>query len=225
MKILIIEDEVELLSAAKSYLSSEGFICEGVTNYLDAVDRLRTFSYDCIVADVGLPDGNGLDLITELRKKVSETGVIIISARNSIRDKVEGLEIGADDYLTKPFHLSELNARVKSILRRRKSQGAKEFEFNEIQIFPDQLKAAVKGQALQLTQKEMDLLIYFVSNRDRILTKESIVDHLWSDFSASGNSNEFIYTHVSNLRRKLLEKGAKDYVKTIYGVGYKFTSE
>jgi DNA-binding response OmpR family regulator len=225
MKILIIEDEADLLSAAKSYLSSEGFVCEGATNFEEAVKRIRNFSYDCIIADIGLPDGNGLDLIPELKSKLSETGVIVISARNSLEAKVEGLEIGADDYLTKPFHLSELNARVKSILRRRKFNGSREIEFNEITIFPEQQKSTVNGQAVQLTRKEFDLLIFFISNRSKVLTKESIVEHLWGDFSAYTDSHDFIYTHVSNLRKKLLDKGSKDYVKTVYGVGYKFSDE
>jgi DNA-binding response OmpR family regulator len=225
MKILIIEDEADLLSATNSYLSSEGFLCEGVMTYEDAVNRIRNYSYDCIVADIGLPDGNGLHLIPELKSKLSDTGIIIISARNSLEDKLEGLEIGADDYLTKPFHLSELNARVKSILRRRKFNGNREIEFNEISVFPDQQKSTVNGQTVALTRKEFDLLIFFISNRDKVLTKESIVEHLWGDFAASGDSPDFIYTHVSNLRKKLVDKGSKDYVQTVYGVGYKFSNE
>jgi DNA-binding response OmpR family regulator len=223
MKILIIEDEQDLLSAAKAYLGSEGYICEGAITYEDAVNRIRNFSYDCVIADIGLPDGSGLDLVNELKNKLTETGVIIISARNSVQDKIDGLEIGADDYLTKPFHLSELNARVKSILRRRKFKGSREINFNEINVSPDLFKAHVNGHALSLTKKEFDLLIYFIANREKILTKESIVCHLWGDYASSGDSHDFIYTHVSNLRKKLLDKGSEDYIKTVYGVGYKFS--
>jgi DNA-binding response OmpR family regulator len=225
MKILIVEDEADLLSAAKTYLNSEGFVCEGVATFEEALIRLRSFSYDCVVADIGLPDGNGLQLITELKDKLSETGVIIISARKSLEDKLEGLETGADDYLTKPFHLSELNARVKSILRRRKFNGSRDIVYNEICVLPDQQKVTVSGTPVPLTRKEFDLLIFFIANRNKVLTKESIVSHLWGDYSASNDSSDFIYTHVSNLRKKLLERDARDYITTVYGVGYKFSDE
>lgn len=223
MKILIVEDEQELLSAAKSYLDSEGYQCEGALTYEEGINKLSRFFYDCVVADIGLPDGDGLKLVQELRTISNETGVIIISARNSIQDKIEGLEIGADDYLTKPFHLSELNARVKSLLRRRRFQGTNDIQFNEIRMVPDQMDTFVSGQPVTLTKKEFDLLMYFIANREKILTKESIVSHLWAEYPTSGDSYDFVYTHVSNLRKKLLDLGSKDYVKTVYGVGYKFS--
>ncbi|HWA35615.1 MAG TPA: response regulator transcription factor [Cyclobacteriaceae bacterium] len=222
MKILIIEDEAELLRAAAAYLTSEGYICEGAGTYREAVEKIRLHVYDCVIADIGLPDGTGLDLVDELRSRKSETGVIIISARNSLEDKVNGLDLGADDYLTKPFHLSELNARLKSLLRRRKFQGKKEIEFNEILIAPDSFHAFVNHKMLVLTRKEFNLLIYFVSNKGKIITKESIAEHLWGDYIDSVNSHDFIYNHISNLRRKLLETGSQDYIQTVYGVGYKF---
>jgi DNA-binding response OmpR family regulator len=223
MKILIIEDEQELLSAARFYLSSEGYICEGAATFADALDKVTRFDYDCIIADINLPDGSGMDLINELKGRLAETGVIIISARSSLEDKIIGLDIGADDYMTKPFHLSELNARVKSILRRRKFQGSKEIGFHEINLVPEMQRATIHGETLTLTKKEFDLLLYFIANRNKVLTKESIVEHLWSDYGNTPDTYDFVYTHVSNLRRKLIEKGSKDYVKSVYGVGYKFT--
>ncbi len=225
MKILIIEDERELLNAVKEYLQSEGYLCEEATDLREGVNKIHRYEYDCIIADIGLPDGNGLKLIAELKAKQSETGIIIISARNSLEDKISGLDLGSDDYLTKPFHLSELNARLKSILRRRKFKGNHEVVFKEICLIPDTLRTTVKGLSIVLTKKEFDLLLYFISNPSKVLTKESIVEHLWGDYMDSADSYDFIYTHVSNLRKKLLDNGSSDYIKTVYGIGYKFTDE
>lgn len=225
MKILIVEDEKDLLSAARDYLGSEGYLCEGATNYSQGTEKISHSAYDCVVVDIGLPDGNGLKLVEEVRSKDSATGVIIISARNSLDDKLLGLNIGADDYLTKPFHLSELNARVKSILRRRQFKGMIEIEFKEISVVPDKLQVMVKDSSVSLTKKEYDLLIYFISNSDKVITKESIVEHLWPDYVNSADSYDFVYTHVSNLRKKLIDSGARDYIKAIYGIGYKFTDQ
>lgn len=224
MKILIIEDELDLMNSVKAYLTSEGYVCEEASTFQEGMDKIAIYEYDCVVADIGLPDGNGLVLVQELKLRKPDTGVIIISARNSLEDKVGGLDIGADDYLTKPFHLSELNARLKSILRRRKFRGSKEIVFNEIRITPDNFETYVCQQLVLLTKKEFDLLIYFISNKDRILTKESIAEHLWGDYIDSVNSYDFIYNHISNLRKKLIELGAKDYIQTVYGVGYKFAA-
>lgn len=225
MKILIIEDERELLNAAKEYLQSEGYLCEEASDFQEGAAKISRYEYDCIIADIGLPGGNGLKLIVDLKAKKSDTGIIIISARNSLEDKITGLDLGSDDYLTKPFHLSELNARVKSILRRRKFKGDNEVGFKEISLNLDTFRTTVKGSTLVLTKKEFDLLLYFISNPNKVLTKESIVEHLWGDYMDSADSYDFIYTHVSNLRKKLVDSGSNDYVKTVYGVGYKFTNE
>ncbi len=222
MKILIIEDEEELLNSSKEYLMSEGYICEEATTFKEGIEKINLYEYDCIVADIGLPDGNGLDLVQELKSKLSETGVIIISAKNALEDKIAGLDIGADDYLTKPFHLSELNARVKSILRRRKFRGNKEIVFKEIRVFPDTFQTFANQRPVALTKKEFDLLIYFISNQNKIITKESIAEHLWGDYIDTADSYDFVYTHISNLRKKLVEQGSNDYIQTVYRVGYKF---
>lgn len=222
MKILIIEDEEELLNSSKEYLMSEGYICEEATTFKEGIEKINLYEYDCIVADIGLPDGNGLDLVQELKSKLSETGVIIISAKNALEDKISGLDIGADDYLTKPFHLSELNARVKSILRRRKFRGNKEIVFKEIRVFPDTFQTFANQRPVALTKKEFDLLIYFISNQNKIITKESIAEHLWGDYIDTADSYDFVYTHISNLRKKLVEQGSNDYIQTVYRVGYKF---
>lgn len=223
MKVLVIEDEKELLSTLSSFLRTEGYVCEEAATYQEGKEKINLYEYDCILADIGLPDGNGLQLVELLKSRVTNTGVMIISAKNSLEDKIQGLDIGADDYLTKPFNLSELNARIRSILRRRKFEGKKEIEFHEIRANPETLQVTVKGKVVPLTKKEFDLLIYFISNRNKVLAKESIVEHLWGDYIDSADSFDFIYAHVSNLRKKLVEHGSRDYLHTVYGVGYKFT--
>jgi DNA-binding response OmpR family regulator len=223
MKILVVEDEQELLDSVCTYLTREGYLCERAADFATANQKIILHSYDCCLIDIGLPDGNGLKLIQKLKQLQPNTGNIIISARHALDDKLKGLDIGADDYLTKPFHLQELNARVRSILRRRTRGGANVLEFNEIRIMPDTFEASVHGQPLQLTKKEFDLLVYLVTNRNRVIPKDNLAEHLWGDYTDELNSFDFVYTHIKNLRKKLLEKGGRDYLNTIYGVGYKFT--
>jgi DNA-binding response OmpR family regulator len=222
MKILIIEDEKSLADSIADYLRQEGYMCEKAAKLAVADEKTDLYAYDCIIVDIGLPDGNGLEVIKKLKGQKSETGIIIISARNALTDKIDGLEIGADDYLTKPFHLSELNARIKSIIRRRNFKGSTEIVCNEISISPDEMAVSVSGAPVSLTKKEYDLLLYFIVNKNRVITKESIAEHLWGDNFDLVESFDFIYTHIKNLRRKLLEKGCSDYIQTIYGMGYKF---
>ena len=224
MKILLIEDEKELSYSITEYFKKENYLCEAVFNYEDAIEKINLYQYDCIIVDINLPDGSGLGIIRALKQLKSETGIIIISAKNSLDDKVTGLGIGADDYLTKPFHLPELNARVKSIIRRRNFGGTNEIIFNDIHILPEQMAVTVNSHSLVLTKKEYDLLIFFLSNKDRVLTKEAIAEHLWGDEMDMADSFDFIYTHIKNLRKKIMEKGGEDYIRTIYGMGYKFTA-
>lgn len=207
------------------YLQKENYLCEVVNNFEYALEKINLYHYDCIIVDIGLPDGSGLNLIRSLKKNRSETGIMIISARNSLDDKITGLEIGADDYLTKPFHLPELNARIKSIIRRRSFGGVNEIVFNELRILPENMEVMVNDESLTLTKKEYDLLVFFLSNQDRVLTREAIAEHLWGDDMDMADSFDFIYTHIKNLRKKILEKGGEDYIKTIYGMGYKFTGQ
>jgi DNA-binding response OmpR family regulator len=224
MKILLIEDEIALSQAIEDYLRQEKYICEVVQTFTAAQEKINLYQYDCIVVDINLPDGTGLNIIRELKQIGSETGIIIISAKNSLTDKISGLETGADDYLTKPFHLSELNARIKSIIRRRSFSGQREIRFNEIEILPEMMEVRVNEEPIVLTRKEYDLLIYFLSNKDRVLTRESIAEHLWGDNMDLADSYDFLYTHIKNLRKKLIDKGCDDYIKTVYGIGYKFSA-
>ncbi len=222
MKLLVIEDEKALADNIKSYLSTNEVICEIAHTYEEAADKLNVFSYDVILLDIMLPDGNGLDILHLLKRTHSELGILIISAKNSLDDRVQGLELGADDYLTKPFHLSELNARLKAIYRRRKFQGLTEIKFNEITVDTSNHEVSISGQILELTVKEYELLLFFISNKNRVLTKQTIAEYLWGDNVDFLDSFDFVYQHIKNLRKKITAGGGQDYIKTIYGLGYKF---
>lgn len=223
MKILIIEDEATLAQSIREYLEAEGSICEVAATFDEAWMKAGMYQYDCILVDITLPGGNGLEVIRELKKQHSTAGIIIISAKNSLDDKITGLEIGSDDYLPKPFHLSELNARVKALVRRKGFGGNKTIEFQEIKVFPDEQRVEVNGTKLTLTRSEYTLLLYFFANRHRVLSKESIAEHLMGDDAESMDNFDFIYSHIKNLRKKLLQNGAGDYLKAVYGIGYKFS--
>jgi DNA-binding response OmpR family regulator len=222
MKILVIEDEAALCETIVAYLEEEGYRCEQAGTVELGSEKVNLYEYDCMLIDIGLPDGSGLSLIKELKRCHPETGIIIISARNSMDDKISGLDLGADDYLTKPFHLPELNSRIKSLLRRRKFEGKRELVIDKITILPENRQVLINTELLQLTRKEFDLLMFFVSNRGRVLTKESIAEHLWGDFADSADSFDFVYSHIKNLRRKLVEKTGTDYFQNVYGTGYTF---
>jgi DNA-binding response OmpR family regulator len=225
MKIIAVEDEKDLAESIFTYFNNEGNICEVVNSYEDARAKLNIYEYDCALIDIMLPDGNGLDLIREIKEKQPNCGIILISAKSSLDDKIKGLDFGSDDYLTKPFYMSELNSRVKSVLRRRFYDGNKSVNFGEIKIFPEEKKAFVNDKEISLTKKEFDILVYLISNTKRVLTKESIAEHIWGDFADSFDKFDFVYTHVKNLRKKLSEAGCKDYIKSVYGSGYKLSAE
>ena len=225
MKILIVEDEVELLIAVSNYLTKEKYICELAENFEKAYEKLSIYEYDIILLDITLPDGNGIELLKTIKKYNLQAGVIIISAKGSLDDKINGLDLGADDYMTKPFQLSELNSRIKAILRRRKFDGTNLLVFNEITINTDSKEVKINNQLIKLTKKEYDMLLYFIINKNRVLTKEAIAEHLWNDNIDLADNFDFIYTHLNNIRKKIKSKGGNDYIKTIYGMGYKFTDQ
>ena len=225
MKLLLVEDEKELASDINKYLIKEGYLIEIASTYNEGKEKLLLFEYDCVILDIMLPDGNGLDLIRMIKEKFLKTGIIIISAKDSLDDKILGLDIGSDDYLTKPFYLSELNARIKSILRRRNFSGNKEIIVDEIRITLNDNQIHVYDNTLDLTKKEYELLLYFTANLNRVITKESIAEHLWGDSMDSADSFDFIYTHIKNLRKKIMDLGGKDHIRTLYGMGYKFITQ
>jgi DNA-binding response OmpR family regulator len=224
MKILVVEDEKGLAESITDYLSREGFVCEVANTFWQADEKISLYQYDCTIVDLTLPDGNGFDIIQTLKKIAAATGIIIISARNTLEDKLKGLEIGSDDYMTKPFHLSELNARVKSLIRRRNFGGNNDMTWKDIRVNLPARRVFIKDVETPLSRKEYDLLLYFLSNIDVALTKESIAEHLWGDNMDSADSLDMVYSHIKNLRRKIVEKGGKDYIQSIYGIGYKFTA-
>lgn len=221
MKLLLVEDEKALLDNMLAYLNRGDIVCEAAATFREAQDKLLSFAYDIVVLDIMLPDGNGLQLLRLLKDAQPEAGVLIVSAKNALDDRVQGLELGADDYLTKPFHLPELNARLKAIYRRRKFQGHKAVQFNEISINTDTHDATVHDTTLTLTLKEYELLLFFIANKNRVLTKQTIAEHLWGDHVDLQDSFDFVYQHIKNLRKKITAAGGEDYIKTIYGLGYK----
>lgn len=222
MKILLVEDDETIADSIMVYLRDDGFICEFASTFTDAEEKIHTYEYDLIIVDIMLPDGTGFELVKQIKQAESKSGIIVISARDGVNDKILGLDLGADDYVTKPFHLAELNARIKSVIRRRNFDGDNEIIFREIKINPDSLQVTVNGKLIELTKKEHDLLMYFIANKGRVLTKESIAEHLWGDNIDEADSFDFIYTHIKNVRKKIVEQGGVDYIKTVYGMGYKF---
>ena len=223
MQILIVEDEIPLMESMVSYLKMEGFKCEEATTYHAGLCSLDKHDYICMLIDLNLPDGDGLDLVKIAKQNQNNSGIIIISARNALEERVKGLELGADDYLVKPFHLSELVARVHSVARRTRSQGEEILTFGMIRVMPEERTCFVEDKQVDLTRKEHDLLLYLMSNRNRVITKESIADYLWGEYGGDYGSYDFVYTHLKNLRRKLVDAGSPDYIKNVYGIGYKFS--
>jgi DNA-binding response OmpR family regulator len=223
MKILIAEDEKDLSQSICSYLSNEQFICEQAFDFSSTLEKISLYDYACIILDIGLPGGSGLEILKELKKENKLDGVLIVSAKNSIDDKVYGLKAGADDYLTKPFHLSELAARVNAIIRRKSFDGKNIIQFDTLEIDLNRKELKANGNRVDLTRKEFELLLYFISNKNKVISKDAIAIHLWGDNMDLSGNYDFIYTHIKNLRRKLMQSGAEDYIKSIYGMGYKFS--
>ena len=222
MKLLLVEDEPDLAADILAYLTQEGYRCELAATFSKAAEKIALYEYDCVIVDITLPGGNGLDLVRTLKTVDKPVGIVIISAKDALSDKITGLQLGADDYLTKPFHLAELSARLQSVLRRRHFEGRKEVMMGSLVIRPDEMAVRVDGHLLELTRKEYDLLLFLVANPGRVLTKEAIAEHLWGDYMDQADSLSIIYTHVKNLRRKLSEWGEADGIKTVYGLSYKF---
>jgi len=222
MKVLVIEDDKELSDSICAYLANEQFVCERTLDFDSSMEKILLYDYACIILDVNLPGGSGLDILKELKNLNKTDGVLIISARNSLDDKVFALKTGADDYLTKPFHLAELAARVNAIIRRKSFEGKNEISCNELRLDLAEKNVKVHDGPVDLTRKEYELLLYFISNKNRVISKNAIAEHLWGDSMDVADNYDFIYTHIKNLRKKLIQAGAADYIKSIYGMGYKF---
>jgi len=222
MKILIIEDEKELANSIASYLKGESYVCEFAATFKDAIAKTAIYEYDCILLDLMLTDGDGLKILESLKKDNKQDGVIIISAKDAIEDKITGLKLGADDYLPKPFHLSELNARIYSVIRRKQFGNANRIQVNELQVDLLAKMVSVNNHPVQLTKKEFDLLLFLLGNKNRTISKAALAEHLSGDMADMLDNYDFVYAHIKNLKKKLAEAGCKDYIKTAYGMGYKW---
>jgi len=225
MKLLLIEDEHELASSIISYLTGHSFVCEWAINAKTAIDKISIYDYDCILLDLMLPESNGFEILKELKRQNKTEGVIIISAKETLETRIEGFNLGADDYLTKPFHLSELLVRIQALIRRKNFKGNNLFSFNEIVI--DLLSKTVKvnTKKIDITKKEIDLLLYLIGNENRVLSKSAIAEYLSGDMADMLDNHDFVYAHIKNLKNKLKEAGCSDYIKTVYGLGYKWQND
>ncbi|MBK8601359.1 MAG: response regulator transcription factor [Flavobacterium sp.] len=225
MKILIIEDEIEIANSIKNYLSSNDFVCESASTLKIAIEKIDLHSYDCILLDLMLTDGDGFKILQILKSQNKTDGVIIISAKDTLETKIEGLTLGADDYLTKPFHLSELLVRIQALVRRKQFNGNNVISFNEIEIDTISKSVKIKGNKIEFTKKEMDLLLFLIGNKNKVLSKSAIAEHLSGDMADMLDNHDFVYAHIKNMKKKLKEMGAADYLKSVYGTGYKWQDE
>jgi DNA-binding response OmpR family regulator len=225
MKILVIEDEPSMLETIVRSLEEERYRVESASDYEAALEKITVYEYDCILLDISLPGGSGLELLRVLKERKKTDGIIIVSAKGSIEDKVTGLSLGADDYLPKPFHLAELHARVKSVLRRRKFEGGNHIVVSNVRIDPEAHTVFINDEAVTFNRKEYDILLYFIANKNRMITRTALAEHVWGDRIDEADSFDFIYSQIKNLRRKLKEHGAKIEIHAVYGIGYKLETE
>ncbi len=219
MKLLIIEDEPEMLENMTQTLERQHYIVETASDYKTALYKIGVYDYDCILLDITLPDGNGLELLKELKSSGKDEGVIIVSAKDSLDDRLEGLNLGADDYLPKPFHMAELHARVKAVLRRRHFEGNQQITLGNVVISPESREVKVDDLPVALNRKEYDILMYLITNKKRLVTKSALAEHVWGDHIDQSDSFDFIYSQIKNLRKKL--EHATLTIEAVYGVGYK----
>lgn len=225
MKILIIEDEPSLRELIQRSLEKERYVVEAAADFQSGLRKIEDYDYDCVLLDIMLPDGNGLNLLEQLKKMRKRENVIIISAKDSLDDKVLGLELGADDYLPKPFHLAELNARIKSVIRRQRRDGEMDIRLANIRIVPDTFQVFVDDKKIELNRKEYDILLYFANRPGRLVNKNTLAESVWGDHIDQVDNFDFIYAQIKNLRKKLKDAGALAELKAVYGFGYKMTVE
>lgn len=221
MKILVVEDEKELLKSICETLHQEQFLIETAEDYNSASEKIGLYNYDCILLDIMLPGGNGLQLLQQLKDLDKSENVIIISAKDSLDDKLKGLELGADDYLTKPFHNAELNARIKAVLRRKNQEGKNSIIIGNLEMVLSERIVSVDHESITLNRKEFDILNYFLLNKNRLVTKTALAEHVWGDNIDQADNFDFIYYQIKNLRKKIQQSGAEIEIEAIYGVGYK----
>lgn len=225
MKLLLIEDEKELALSIQKYLTNNDFVCQWIDNAKAAIDKISIYDYDCILLDLMLPEGNGFEILKELKDQNKAEGIIIISAKETLETRIEGFNLGADDYLTKPFHLSELLVRIQALIRRKNFKGSNIVSFNEIHIDILSKTVKVNNKKIDTTKKEIDLLLYLIGNENRVLSKSAIAEHLSGDMADMLDNHDFVYAHIKNLKKKLNDAGSGDYIKSVYGLGYKWKNE
>lgn len=225
MKILLIEDEPSLRELIQRSLEKERYVVEAAADFQSGLRKIEDYDYDCVLLDIMLPDGNGLNLLEQLKKMRKRENVIIISGKDSLDDKVLGLELGADDYLPKPFHLAELNARIKSVIRRQRRDGEMDIRLANIRIVPDTFQVFVDDKEIELNRKEYDILLYFANRPGRLVNKNTLAESVWGDHIDQVDNFDFIYAQIKNLRKKLKDAGALAELKAVYGFGYKMTVE
>lgn len=221
MKVLVVEDEIKLQETIVEFLEREKIIVESADNYKQALNKIISFDYDCILLDMMLPDGDGMSLLKELKKLNKTTSVIILSAKDSVDDKVEGLLVGADDYLAKPFHFAELLARIKVALRKNLQKGEDVLSYKNIKIFPEDRLVKVNDVELKLNRKEYDLLYYFMLRPERVFQKTTLAESVWGDHIEMADNLDFIYSQIKNLRKKMKEANSEADLQAVYGIGYK----
>jgi len=225
MKILIIEDEQDIASSIREYFKPNGMQCESAANTKEALEKIGLYEYDCILLDLMLPDGNGFDILKELKRSNKTEGVIIISAKENLETRIEGFNLGADDYMTKPFHLAELLVRIQALIRRKNFKGSNTVAFNEITVDVLAKTVTVNREKLDITKKEIDLLLFLIGNENKVLSKSAIAEHLSGDMADMLDNHDFVYAHIKNLKKKLTKAGSEDYIKTVYGLGYKWQND
>ncbi len=223
MKILVVEDEAGLRESIREYFTEAGDVCEVANDYPSTLQKINVYRYDCIVLDITLPGGNGLDILQTLKQNRFPDGVLIVSAKNALDDRLRGFDLGADDYLTKPFHLSELRARVLAIVRRKSFDGNQLVVFHEVQLDILAKSVLIHNEPVKLTKREYGLLLYFIANKGKVISKNALAEHLWGDDIDIADNFDFIYSHIKNLRKKMIDAGCKDYIYSAYGMGYKFS--
>ncbi len=223
MKVLVIEDEPELRRAIRGYLQEEGHLVESANDFPSALERAHLHAYDAMLVDITLPKGNGLDIVRAVRKANIACGIIIISAKDSVDDKVLGLDLGADDYLPKPFHLPELVARLRALVRRKQAGGQMAITIGNLKVIPEDKRVEVDGKLLDITATEFELLLFLVVNKERVLSRSAILEHVWGDLAERMDRDDFLYAHIKNLRKKLASRGAAELIQTIYGIGYRIS--
>lgn len=225
MKILLVEDDANLREVTQRSLEKERYVVEIAPDYRTALQKIEDYDYDCILLDIMLPDGNGLTLLEKLKEMHKRENVIILSAKDSIEDKVLGLELGADDYLPKPFHLVELNARIKSVIRRYRQKGENTIKYGNIEVIPDKFRVLVNEKEIELNRKEYDILVYFMIRPGRLVNKNTLAESVWGDHIDQVDNFDFIYAQIKNLRKRLKEASATPELKAVYGFGYKMIIE